>query len=195
MQLVDRQSPGIFIIESFPSEGEHNMTAPDYRQQEIPGSSFGDGVISLKDTAWTREEILRGGKSGISALYRQNGSDARAVLKEYRDYPDNYISLDHALDTELHSYQVLKELGIPCPRLIGFSREKNLLFKEYVPGPTVMELLADAPLSWDLIYNINKYALLAKRAGYNIDFFPANFVWTDNRVYYIDYEVQPYSDE
>jgi TP53 regulating kinase-like protein len=117
------------------------------------------------------------------------------VLKAYEDNPENYIALEDALNTEVYSYKELSQLGIPIPQLLGVNHHKHLLLKEYIPGETVMESLGKGPLALEMLQQALNLSARAREGGFNLDWFPANFVWYGGQLIYIDYEVQPWMQE
>jgi TP53 regulating kinase-like protein len=146
-------------------------------------------------TSWSYLRPLWQGKSGSSELYESIEDQSLAVLKTYQYNPENYISLDDALNTEVYSYETLRKIGITVPLLLGLNRRQNILLKEYAPGPTIMECLGQGPLPTAALEQACHMSRLAREKGYNLDWFPANFVWMDQELTYIDYEVQPWMAE
>ena len=81
----------------------------------------------------------------------------------------------------------------------GWSRvfdEKNeYLLKEYIPGLTATEVIGNNKISDGLIGQLFDMFSKVKNAGLNIDYFPSNFVISDSKLYYIDYEFNIYTKE
>lgn len=165
---------------------------------EYPSIKFQpDRSLTLgHQSSWSWDKDLWQGKSGSSELYHSISQPPQlGVLKHYQENSENYIRLEDALNTEVYSYETLEKLQVKVPRLLGINRQDNLLFKEYIPGPTVMECLREGPLPEEVLRKAWSMAQSAQAQGFNLDWFPANFVWDRGELFYIDYEVQPWMEE
>jgi hypothetical protein len=78
------------------------------------------------------------------------------------------------------------------PRLLAFDIVENYLVKEYVDGPTAAQVVANGAINDQLIAQLFAMAERLRRHGLNIDYFPTNFVISENTLYYVDYEHNPY---
>ena len=67
--------------------------------------------------------------------------------------------------------------------------------KAYIPGATVAEHRAAG--QWDAAWLEQLHAMCRRLypAGWNIDYYPTNFVPHAGTLYYIDYECSPYSPQ
>ena len=134
------------------------------------------------------------GKSGYSYL-AETGSDFVVFkLMHYEPCPYYQFS-DNKVKLEEHSYKILSELNIPVPELLSCNYERNYLVKKYIkglPAPEYFNKNAPSEVILEQLFGISKQL---KNNNLNIDYFPSNFVIDDDRLYYIDYEVNPYSYE
>lgn len=136
------------------------------------------------------------GKSGISSLIKINNSFF--VLKTFHTEEAPYYSFNNGkkLDFELWSYNKLKEFAIPIPKLFYVDKERNFIIKEFIDGKTGSEIIAEGKVNLNILYQIFLISMKLKKYFYNADYFPSNFVITsDFNVYYIDYELNPYSSD
>ena len=99
------------------------------------------------------------------------------------------------LRSELRDYETLRALGIPMPRLIAADAPRERILKAYIPGATVAEHRAAG--QWDAAWLEQLHAMCRRLypAGWNIDYYPTNFVPHAGTLYYIDYECSPYSPQ
>ncbi len=120
------------------------------------------------DTSFGTVTLLRRlgkGKSGHSFLAELRGR--QVVFKRMHDEPCSFYTFkDDKVLLEVQAHATLSRLGIPMPPLIGFDQGQRFLLKAYIPGHVGHEWVAEG-----------------------------NFVINGAELYYIDYEVNPYSDE
>ena len=140
-------------------------------------------------------EVLRflgKGKGGYSYLVTDGAG--RFTLKKIHHEPCDYYTFGDKLASELRDYERLRAVGIPMPELLDVDREQELILKEYIDGPSIMELVkADAMVPG---YFEQVRAMCGKLypAGLNIDYFPTNFIVQEGRLFYIDYECNEYME-
>lgn len=138
-------------------------------------------------------KFLGKGKSGYSYLIKDK--DVDRVLKIIHNEPCPYYAFGDKFKSEIHAYQKLKAMNIPIPELIEENEPENYMIKEYIEGKTVAELIAqDSIESWH-IEQIFKICKILYINGINIDYFPTNFVANHNKLFYVDYEINQYSEE
>ena len=139
------------------------------------------------------ERLLGRGKSGYSYLALNGGESF--VLKAIHHEPCDYYTFGDKFACELEAYERLTYLDVPLPVLIGCDRERELILKEYLPGPTAAELIERGELDKRHTDAVRALAARLREADINIDYFPANFIERDGTLYYIDYEYNRYMDE
>ena len=138
-------------------------------------------------------KLLGKGKGGYSYLALDR--DKKVVLKQIHHEPCAYYQFGDKLEAELRDYKRLQGIGIPMPELIDFDRQTERIVKEYIAGETVYEMVLREELPDVCRMQIKEMCRLLYPAGTNIDYFPTNFVWQNNTLYYIDYECNDYMEE
>ena len=137
--------------------------------------------------------LLGHGKGGYSYLAERDGM--QYVLKQIHHEPCSYYTFGNKIESERNDYTRLLNAGIPIPKMLDIDIENERILKEYIPGPTIYELvLQDAmkPCYYDQVRHI---AWQAMEAGLNIDYFPTNFVVCDDTLWYVDYECNSYMEQ
>ena len=137
--------------------------------------------------------LLGRGKSGYSYLAERGGE--RVVLKQIHHEPCDYYAFGNKIEAERNDYARLQSAGIRVPRMLDIDPENERIVKEYVDGPTVLELLRGGASVSEYLPQVRAMAEQARIAGLNIDYFPTNFVVHGGLLWYVDYECNVYSDE
>ena len=130
--------------------------------------------------------LLGHGKGGYSYL---------AVLKQIHHEPCAFYRFGNKIEAEERDYARLLRAGIRVPRMLDLDKANERLVKEYVEGPTVFELVRDGAGAEAYLDQVRTMAEQARAQGWNIDYFPTNFVVRGGLLYYVDYECSPYSDQ
>lgn len=135
--------------------------------------------------------LLGKGKGGYSWLVEKEGK--RYVLKEIHHEPCDYYTFGNKIESERRDYGLLRAAGIRVPEMLDIDTEQERILKEYIEGPTAMELVKEGTLpDWALV-EAEKMAAFAMAAGLNIDYYPTNFILRGGELWYIDYECNPYN--
>ena len=137
--------------------------------------------------------LLGKGKGGYS--YLASSGDALVVLKQIHHEPCDYYSFGNKIEAEERDYERLRSAGIRIPEMLAVDRQAERIVKEYIEGPTVLDLVRDHISAESFLPQVREMASLAGSAGLNIDYFPANFVVRDGLIWYVDYECNAYMDE
>ncbi len=138
-------------------------------------------------------KFLGKGKSGYS--YLAEIEREKYVLKIMHYEPCPYYSFGdvNKVILEVGAYYKLRKFGFPLPQLFEFNTEENYLIKQYIEGKTAMDIIAENNISDTRIAQLFQMSKLAKINSINIDYFPNNFVINSDKLFYIDYEFNPYS--
>ena len=150
-------------------------------QMDVNGHYF--NVISL----------LGKGKGGYSYLVCDEAGEY--VLKQIPHEPCDYYQFGDKLASELRDYEHLRQLGIPMPQLLDVDHRQERILKQYIKGDTVMQMVKEDRLEPGLIRQMEQMCQLLYPANTNIDYFPTNFVEQDGKLFYIDYECNPYMQQ
>ena len=137
--------------------------------------------------------LLGHGKGGWSYLAEWDGREV--VLKQIHHEKCDYYTFGNKIEAERNDYARLTRTGIRMPRMLDIDPECERIVKEYIEGPTVLELVRDGASVAEYLPQVREMAALAKAAGLNIDYFPTNFVVHGGLLYYVDYECNGYMDE
>ena len=73
--------------------------------------------------------------------------------------------------------------------------ENERIIKAYIDGPTIYDLVKEDKMKESYLKQMQEMAAQACAAGLNIDYFPTNFVVSEDLIYYIDYECNAYMEE
>ena len=137
------------------------------------------------------EKLLGHGKGGYSYLVRDEAGRAY-VLKQIHHEPCDYYQFGDKMASELGDYEKLSAIGIPMPRLLEADRAQERILKEYIDGPTVLELVKKDCLPESCLEQVRQMCALLYAHNTNIDYFPTNFVLQGEQLFYIDYECNGY---
>ena len=137
--------------------------------------------------------LLGHGKGGYS--YLAKGEEGEVVLKQIHHEPCSYYAFGNKIEAEASDYQKLIAAGIRVPKMLAIDKKQEIILKEYLPGKTIFQRVAEEEDISYLIPQVEEMAERAQKAGLNIDYFPTNFIEKDGLLYYIDYECNPYSEE
>lgn len=138
-------------------------------------------------------KLLGKGKGGYSWLAENRGQ--HVVLKQIHHEPCDYYSFGNKIEAEKGDYERLCATGIRIPQMLDIDLENERIVKEYIAGPTVMEMLKQGSLPNICLTQVREMAQQAYDHGLNIDYFPTNFVLEGDELYYIDYECNSYMEQ
>ena len=147
-------------------------------------------TLQVNGQTYTVTRLLGKGKGGYS--YLAQGSAGPVVVKQIHHEPCSYYQFGDKLQSELRDYRRLAAVGIPMPELLAWDTAEERLLKEYIAGCTAAELVAARLLLPCHRRQVEEMCRLLYPAGLNIDYYPTNFVLRGRRLYYVDYECNPY---
>ena len=134
--------------------------------------------------------LLGHGKGGYSYLVQKDG--AFYVLKQIHHEPCSYYTFGNKIEAERTDYLRLQAAGIRIPQMLDIDIPAERILKQYIPGPTIYELVKENSVKPQYFDQVRYMAWQAQQAGLNIDYFPTNFVVWEDTLYYIDYECNLY---
>ena len=149
--------------------------------------------LMVNEMAYRIVRLLGKGKGGYSYLAEQDGHPA--VVKQIHHEPCDYYTFGNKIEAELRDYERLKKAGIRIPRMHAVDRDAERIVKDYIEGPTVMELVRSGASAEPYLPQVRNMAAKAMAAGLNIDYYPTNFVVHDGLLWYVDYECNDYSEQ
>ena len=150
-------------------------------------------VLTVNGKEYKIIKLLGKGKGGYS--YLAESDCTRVVLKQIHHEPCDYYTFGNKIEAERFDYKRLCEAGIRMPKMLDIDIENERILKEYIDGPTVMEMRERGEISEEIILQARDMAELARASGLNIDYYPTNFVLQDGAIYYVDYECNTYDDK
>ncbi len=137
--------------------------------------------------------LLGKGKGGYSYLAEQDGQ--HVVIKQIHHEPCDYYSFGNKIEAELRDYGRLQNAGIRIPKMHTVDIDAERIVKDYIAGPTVMELVQESLSVDPYLPQVRDMAAKAMAAGLNIDYYPTNFVVHDGLLWYVDYECNDFSEQ
>ncbi len=149
--------------------------------------------LTIAGERWRLLRLLGKGKGGYSYLAENEGK--QAVVKQLHHEPCDYYTFGNKIEAELRDYERLQKAEIRIPALLSCDRDAERLVKDYIEGPTVMELLRSGASAEPYLPQVRDMAAKAMAAGLNIDYYPTNFVVRDGLLWYVDYECNDYSEQ
>lgn len=149
--------------------------------------------LTLNETSYRLLRLLGKGKGGYSYLSERDGQ--LVVVKQIHHEPCDYYSFGNKIEAELRDYERLQNAGIRIPRMHDVDVNAERIVKDYIEGPTVMELVQAGTSVEPYLPEVRDMAARAMAAGLNIDYYPTNFVVHDGLLWYVDYECNDYSEQ
>ncbi len=150
-------------------------------------------IMTVNGREYRVLNLLGKGKGGYS--YLATDGDHYFVLKQIHHEPCDYYEFGNKMKSELQDYKCLTNVGIRIPRLIEADVENERILKEYIRGETVYELVLKDENVDKYIEQVREMCRLLYPNNLNIDYFPTNFVVTNELLYYVDYECNRFMDK
>ena len=147
-------------------------------------------ILTVNGIPYRIEKLLGHGKGGYSYLAVRE--EQFFVLKQIHHEPCSYYTFGNKIEAERTDYARLQAAGIRIPKMLDIDLQNERIVKEYIPGPTVYQLVQQDAVKEDYFHQVRHMAWQAQQAGLNIDYFPTNFVVMDETLYYVDYECNLY---
>ena len=152
-----------------------------------------NGSFTVNNIEYRIVRLLGKGKGGYSYLAECDGQ--QAVTKQIHHEPCDYYTFGNKIEAELRDYERLQKAGIRIPGMQAVDRDAERIVKDYIEGPTVMELVRSGASVEPYLPQVRNMAAKAMAAGLNIDYYPTNFVVQDGLLWYVDYECNDYSEQ
>ena len=150
-------------------------------------------VMSVNQVEYKIVKLLGHGKGGYSYLAERDGK--YYVLKQIHHEPCSYYSFGNKIEAEQNDYNRLLQTGIRLPKMLDIDLENERILKEYIDGPTIYELVKNDEMKDTYLMQMYEMAKAVYAFGFNIDYFPTNFIVREEQIFYIDYECNNYMDE
>lgn len=149
-----------------------------------------ENIMTVNGICYNLIKLLGHGKGGYSYLVELEGHEY--VLKQIHHEPCAYYTFGNKIEAEHNDYHRLQNAGIRIPQMLAIDVKHERILKEYIPGPTVYQLVKEDAVKPEYFHQVRYMAWQAQQAGLNIDYFPTNFVVKEDTLYYVDYECNLY---
>jgi GNAT superfamily N-acetyltransferase/tRNA A-37 threonylcarbamoyl transferase component Bud32 len=132
------------------------------------------------------------GKGKSAHSYLVNYKNQLCVYKLMHDEVHPNYTFESKIEAEIRSYERLLKTDIKIPKLITYHLEKKYLIKSYIEGETLAGLISKGQIDVKLFHDFFEVAKHLESQNINLDYFPTNFVYHNQELYYIDYELNDY---
>ena len=151
-------------------------------------------IMRVHDKDYRIIKLLGKGKSGYSYLASDNRG-IKVILKQIHHEKCDYYTFTNKFESELNAYEKLRELNICVPKLIDSDANNERIIKEFIPGFTVYDMVRYNIFDDTYMHQIKIMCDIVYRAKLNLDWYSTNFIPYNGKLYYIDYELNEYTDE
>ena len=124
--------------------------------------------LTVNETQYRILRLLGKGKGGYSYLAEQDGHPV--VVKQIHHEPCDYYTFGNKIEAELRDYERLQKAGIRIPGMQAVDRDAERIVKDYIEGPTVMELVHSGVSIEPYLPQVRDMAAKAMAARLNIDY-------------------------
>ena len=149
--------------------------------------------MTVNGKSFIVKKLLGKGKGGYSYLVSDGKKDF--VLKQIHHEPCDYYTFGNKLESELRDYKTLRALGLPVPEMLDVDEKFERILKEYIAGDSIFDLVLRDEMRPEFFGQIGEMCRKLYSAQINIDYFPTNFIVRVGRLWYIDYECNPYDPQ
>lgn len=149
--------------------------------------------LMVNDKKYRIMALLGKGKGGFSYLVTDGLN--RFVLKQIHHEPCGYYRFGNKIEAEMNDYKRLTAIGIRLPAMLDIDSKREHILKEYIEGDTILNLVMEDRMIPDYFRQIREMSDLLFQSNMNIDYFPTNFVVQQEKLYYIGFECNTYSEE
>jgi len=149
-------------------------------------------LIKVNGNNYLIKKLIGKGKGGYCYLAITNNKEV--VVKKIHHEPCDYYTFGDKFESEINAYNVLSKL-IDIPLLIDSNKEQEIIIKEYIPGKTIDERVKNKEDISKEIEIIKLIQELLIKNNVNIDYYPTNFIFYNDKLYYVDYEYNNYDSK
>ena len=148
-------------------------------------------IVNNKE--YTVLKLLGHGKSGYSykVIDKQNKI---YTLKKIHHEPCEYYKFGDKFRSELDDYDTLKDFVL-MPKIYDFDANQEIIIKEFIDGINISEMIERKDNIDIQVTLIKQIAKVCYKHGINIDYYPTNFIYFNEKLYYVDYECNKYMKE
>ena len=124
-------------------------------------------ILTVNGKEYKIIKLLGKGKGGYS--YLAESDCTRVVLKQIHHEPCDYYTFGNKIEAERFDYGRLLDTGIRIPKMFDIDIPNERIVKEYIDGPTVMDLVNQGNLSEDIIDQAREMSEKANHFKYFTD--------------------------
>ena len=150
-------------------------------------------TIKVNEKEFKIIKLLGKGKGGYS--YLVSDDKEKYVVKQIHHEPCEYYQFGNKIEAELSDYNKLYSTGIRMPKMLDIDIKNERILKEFIDGYTIYELALENKVSPSYIKQIKNMCEILYPLNINIDYFPTNFIVSNELLWYIDYECNNYMEE
>ena len=150
-------------------------------------------TIKVNEKEFKIIKLLGKGKGGYSYLVSYDKE--KYVVKQIHHEPCEYYQFGNKIEAELSDYNKLYSTGIRMPKMLDIDIKNERILKEFIDGYTIYELALENKVSPSYIKQIKNMCEILYPLNINIDYFPTNFIVSNELLWYIDYECNNYMEE
>jgi len=132
-----------------------------------------NGSLTVNEIPYRLLRLLGKGKGGYSYLAERDGQPV--VVKQIHHEPCDYYTFGNETEAELRDYERLHKAGIRIPRMHAVDRNAERIVKDYIEGPTVMELVRSGVSVEPYLPQVRDMAAKAMAAGLEHRLLPDQF--------------------
>ena len=145
----------------------------------------------------SEEKVLSGMRC---AIYNRCSTTEEAQNRAIETQAAESVEIVQALGRVICCQYIEQESGTTTKKRTQYASlmadvQQERILKEYIAGPTVAELLRTGRMESGWLEQVRAMCRLLYPAGWNIDYYPTNFIPYNGTLYYIDYECNPYMTE
>lgn len=150
-------------------------------------------TIKVNEKEFKIIKLLGKGKGGYS--YLVSDDKEKYVVKQIHHEPCEYYKFGNKIELELSDYKRLYSTGIRMPKMLDVDIKNERILKEFIDGYTIYELALEDKVTPSYIKQIKNMCKILYPLNINIDYFPTNFIVSNELLWYIDYECNNYMEE
>ena len=150
-------------------------------------------TIKVNEKEFKIIKLLGKGKGGYSYLVSYDKE--KYVVKQIHHEPCEYYQFGNKIQSELSDYNKLYSTCIRMPKMLDIDIENERILKEFIDGYTIYELALEDKVTPSYIKQIKNMCKILYPLNINIDYFPTNFIVSNELLWYIDYECNNYMEE
>ena len=113
-------------------------------------------TLSVNEISYPILGLLGHGKGGYSYFTQSDGREY--VIKQIHHEPCSYYTFGNKLEAERNDYGRLTAAGIRIPKLLDIDEANERILKEYIPGPTIYDLVKQDAVKPEYFHQVRHMA-------------------------------------